>query len=307
MARAPVVRGLDREVDRVRERIVLPRPARALRHVDALLRVSRVEGRHGRRVPSVAVEGRALGEASAGRIGHDARRVALHVPVVVVGPDLGREARLSGRRPHVLRDELELGGLREAHPRVVRRSVERLVLRCHRPDGDPLLGIRLDVLDEVRRQRRVVCSPEPWVARGAARAVHRPVELHPRRRAPRRPQHEEPRLDREDLLEHRDRRLEILRDVEAREARIGRAVVVREVAHAGEVGRPHGLAQEADPDAVHRVGAEQRGQRARREVLRHHVRRGIGDRGAGSRRRSGTSSQDRSRPWRPARRRPRRA
>ena len=84
------------------------------------------------------------------------------------------------------------------------------------------------------------------------------------------------------LLQERDRRLQVLRDVELSQRRIAAGVVVREVADAREVGGAHRLPEEAEADPLVRVEEllEHPRERGGGELVHQDVRRRVGDRRA---------------------------
>ena len=213
-------------------------------------------------IAAVAVE-RGAGEPPAGvalqqvgrvlRLGILARRRRFDVggmraPVVVVAEDLRLDPGALERTPD-RHDQLRLLGDRQVHARIAARPpVLWLVLDGHRVDGHAEAAVLAHEADEVARVRLV----DPRVVDQPA-ADQRAVRLHPGRRAPRRADHLQLRIEPQRLAQQRQDLAPVVVDREAAHAVVrpaGREVVVGVVLAGHEVRRAHRLAQDGEAVAV---------------------------------------------------------
>src|SRR5206468_12024787 len=108
-----------------------PFPARALGEIGVLLGVGVMYHGLGRDVPTVPVPGNARDVAGRDGVGeHLERRLGL-VPVVIPVQDDGPDTAADEQWAQVAAAQRRAGRRLEAHPRIIRRLVVRLVL-----DGD---------------------------------------------------------------------------------------------------------------------------------------------------------------------------
>ena len=163
---------------------------------------------------------------------------------MVIEQNLRPDTCLLKGRSQVFRDERVLLWRKHHHAGRVLR-IQRLVLDCDRVNRDPLGAYRLNVFHEIICKRAVIVRLE-------FSALNIIVRLHPGRSGPRRTQDLDSRLNRQNLLQHRNHIRAVRPQAELCHIHVGlaRRQIIVGVDPLIHVGRADADAQVADADSA---------------------------------------------------------